>query len=215
MKLVKITLITGKLTCLTGMHIGAGEAGMHIGGTDSPVIKTNERGKEYPYVPGSSLKGKIRSLLCLTEENNAEYNDNKLYNKLFGSQSPQDSSFTRLFFWDCFLSEEWKKTLNEKDLQATETKVENKIDRIKGTAQHPRVIERVIKGTEFDFKLTLKQYEGDDEEALKKIILKGLKLLEADSLGGSGSRGYGKVKFSGLKFGADDMQKDFEAIKLF
>ena len=61
MKLTHISEIKGQIELVSGLHIGSGNAEMHIGGTDNPVIKnpvTNE-----PYIPGSSLKGKMRSLL--------------------------------------------------------------------------------------------------------------------------------------------------------
>ena len=61
MKLTTVTTLTGAIEVLTGLHIGSGDAEMHIGGTDNPVIKnplTDE-----PYIPGSSIKGRMRSLL--------------------------------------------------------------------------------------------------------------------------------------------------------
>jgi CRISPR/Cas system CSM-associated protein Csm3 (group 7 of RAMP superfamily) len=56
-------------------------------------------------------------------------------------------------------------------------------------------MERVPAGAKFEFKMSLKVFEGDSEEKFFNLIKKGLKLLEADSLGGSGSRGYGKIRF--------------------
>jgi len=50
----------------------------------------------------------------------------------------------------------------------------------------------------FKFKLSVKVFEGDNKEELLKLVKQGLKLLELDSLGGSGSRGYGKVKLENL-----------------
>ena len=63
---------------------------------------------------------------------------------------------------------------------------------------NPRQIERVIRGSEFPLYLV---YEVVDEETLKKdfeILREGFRLLEYDYLGGSGSRGYGKIKFKNL-----------------
>jgi len=77
-------------------------------------------------------------------------------------------------------------------------KAENVINRITGTAEHPRSIERVPAGTEFDFLLTFKIMDDSDEENFK-YLLQGLKLLEMDALGGSGSRGYGRIEFINLK----------------
>jgi CRISPR-associated protein Csm3 len=54
-------IITGKIQCLTGLHIGGTEEGYEIGGMDNPVIKDKITG--YPYIPGSSLKGKMRSMM--------------------------------------------------------------------------------------------------------------------------------------------------------
>jgi len=53
-------LIEGELVCETGLHIGAGKGTLEIGGADNPVVK-DAFGR--PYVPGSSLRGRLRSLL--------------------------------------------------------------------------------------------------------------------------------------------------------
>ncbi len=103
----------------------------------------------------------------------------------------------RLGFWDCALNEEWEKRIRDDNQLLTEAKSENTINRITATADNPRQTERVPAGAKFDFKLTLRQFEGDNEDLLA-LILKGLRLLELDSLGGSGSRGYGKVEFEQL-----------------
>ena len=96
----------------------------------------------------------------------------------------------------------------------TEVKSENRIDRIKGTAEHPRQTERIPAGAVFDFKLTFKVL-SDDSNALEKTVLSGLKLLELDGLGGSGSRGYGKIRFENLKLNEEDIQEEFDQIKPF
>jgi CRISPR-associated protein Csm3 len=207
-----IRFITGTLNVVTGLHIGSGNTEMHIGGTDNPVIKnpvTNE-----PYIPGSSLKGKMRNLLFLYS-GSQENQENPTLAKLFGV-SAKDSfnktellKTTRLSFWDCFLSDEWKK---HRDNEYTEVKMENSIDRSTGTASNPRNTERVLPGAKFDFKLSVKVY---DEEDLLPVILGTMKLLELDSLGGSGSRGYGKIKFSDLKIDGVDIQANLDAVDPF
>ncbi len=53
--------MTGELECLTGLHIGASEENMEIGSLDSPVVR--DPLTQEPYIPGSSLKGKLRALL--------------------------------------------------------------------------------------------------------------------------------------------------------
>lgn len=230
MKLTNIIEIKAKLVLKTGLHIGAGDSEMHIGGIDNSVIKNPIT--QSPYIPGSSLKGKIRTLLewrsgavqnaPLTLKDvhkNPEEVKNIL--RLFGisgdtknsEQEVAEIGVSRLAFWDCALNEEWEKAIRDNNQLLTEAKSENTIDRITSTAGNPRQTERVPAGAEFDFKLTMRQFEGDSE-ALLPIVLKGLKLLELDSLGGSGSRGYGKVKFTEIQIG-DDKFENLDHIKPF
>ena len=216
MQLQNIQQITATLVLKTGLHIGAGDTEMRIGGTDNPVVKNPLDGQ--PYIPGSSLKGKIRSLLewklglvmasnekpfsfqHLGKVSNREEAENFL--RLFGGAPDKDMENlaskigpTRLAFWDCQLNREWLNTIRQRNLLATEAKSENSINRIAGVADNPRFTERVIAGAEFDFRLSLKVIDSED---LLPLLKKGLKLLETDSLGGSGSRGYGKVEFRNL-----------------
>lgn len=93
-------------------------------------------------------------------------------------------------------------------------KSENRINRIAGTAEHPRQTERIPAGARFDFKLSMKQITGDDEK-LTDTLLAGLKLLELDSLGGSGSRGYGKIKFINIKINGEDIAAKFDQVRPF
>lgn len=222
MKLLEIKEIKGKIVLNSGLHIGAGDTEMHIGGTDNPVVKHPHTLE--PYIPGSSLKGKVRSLLemrsglmgksegnplSLKELNGLEGKEKEgciKILKLFGVSGAEsdDSSMlgpTRVSFADCSLAPDWREKAVEENLPFTEIKSENSINRIKGVAQNPRFTERVPADTEFEFRVTLKQLEGD--ENLEDFLLEGLKLLEMDSLGGSGSRGYGRILFdftdSGIK----------------
>ena len=224
MQLQNIRTLTADLILESGLHIGAGDSEIHIGGIDNPVIKHPVSGE--PYIPGSSLKGKIRSLLEWksgavqeTPLGKKEYDDStgaqqtavKHILQLFGiSGDTQDETFqkhighTRLAFWDCPLDPGYAAKQREDNLSWTEAKSEN---RISGTAEHPRFTERVPAGAVFTFRLTLKQYDGDDD-ALLHTLLTGLKLLEWDSLGGSGSRGYGKVRFANLALDGDSAISD-------
>lgn len=232
MQLTNIQLLQGKIRLLTGLHIGAGSEEMHIGGTDNPVIKNPLTGQ--PYIPGSSLKGKMRSLLewqlgvvGLTEGKPLSFKHiaktpnpaaAKQLLKLFGG-SPDPSNDdkliteigpTRLAFWDCSLNQDWvKHEVSDKNRLFTETKMENMIDRIQGVAQHPRNTERVPAGAEFDFKLTLRVHDGED---LSDMLFQGLKLIELTGLGGSLSRGYGKIEFVDLKLGNTDVQAKLDAV---
>lgn len=217
MQLTHIQKITGKIVLKSGLHIGAGDTEMRIGGTDNPVVKDPLTGQ--PYIPGSSLKGKIRSLLewrhgLVAAANGSPYSFKHLAREegniagrqlitLFGGAPDKDTETlvskigpTRLAFWDCPLNADWKTTVADaRNLLVTEAKSENTIDRISGVAANPRFTERVIAGAEFDFALTLKVIDGED---LLTMVLEGMKLLEQDSLGGSGSRGYGKIEFRDL-----------------
>src|SRR6202453_3346528 len=60
LKLIGKLILEGDVACQTGLHIGAGKGSLEIGGADNPVVK-DAFGR--PYVPGSSLRGKLRSLL--------------------------------------------------------------------------------------------------------------------------------------------------------
>ncbi len=60
LKLIGKLILEGELECQTGLHIGAGKGSLEIGGAANPVVKD---AFGHPYVPGSSLRGKIRSLL--------------------------------------------------------------------------------------------------------------------------------------------------------
>ena len=60
LKFIGKLILEGEMTCETGLHVGAGKGSLEIGASDNPVAK-DAFGR--PYVPGSSLRGRIRSLL--------------------------------------------------------------------------------------------------------------------------------------------------------
>lgn len=212
MKLHKKIRIEYKLTLLSGLHIGDSKDNVEIGGVDSPVV--HRKDNDQPYIPGSSLKGKIRCLLDLDTGSNIDskfrLNDYsgsaKNIPMLFGAAG-DDGNPSRLIVRDSYLTPEWAKILKDSeftDLAYTEIKFENVINRLKGTAEHPRQIERIPAGAEFnvEFIINIITKDGNEEEAKKlegdyqDLLFKGIKLLEGDYLGGSGSRGYGQVKFN-------------------
>lgn len=233
MKLENILTITADLVCESGLHIGAGDAEMHIGGVDNAVVKhpiTNQ-----PYIPGSSLKGKMRSLLewrsGAVKEKPLSWGDYRASGdpevlrilQLFGTGGSDKLSAeeceklgpSRLSFWDCAMTEDYEKLVKGAEAAFTEVKWENAINRISGVAENPRQTERVPAGAVFGFRLSVKNLSGDDREALLGVALAGMKLLEMDSLGGSGSRGYGKVRFRNVKVSGEDIQQRFDALDPF
>jgi CRISPR-associated protein Csm3 len=210
-KIQKNLIIKWKIEILTGLHIGGIKEGVKIGGVDNEVIKTyviykrNENDKEktqieLPYIPGSSIKGRTRSVLESFYYGQKDRED--LIKKLFGispSDSENDSENskeydTRLIFRDAYPTLDWIEKLVTEDIyqKGTEIKGENQIDRKTGKA-NPRFIERVIPGIEFQLDTVLTIYEGDDEKALFNMLKEGFELLQDSYLGGNGTRGYGKI----------------------
>lgn len=190
--------ISGVIEVVTGLHIGGSSAFSAIGAVDSPVIKdirTNQ-----PMIPGSSLKGKMRSLLAkqyneyVTEKPD---DDADCLTDLFGSAKKNHVKTSRVLFSDMFISN--MDELKHAGLtRATEVKFENRIIRTTAEAD-PRQIERVVRGALFPVQLI---YEVNEEGNMLQdfeIIKQGFRLLEYDYLGGNGSRGYGRIKISDLQ----------------
>lgn len=197
-RLISKIKVTAELELLTGLHIGGNSENVEIGGIDLPVIKSPlHRGQ--PYIPGSSLKGKMR---CLLEQMNGspKVGGCGKVNNLFGFSSENKPS--KLIVRDAYLLESSVKDLencDSLDMPYTESKWENTIDRVKGAAEHPRQIERVPAGVWFHVEFIVNVWEDDKKEELLGLLEKGIKALENDYLGGNGSRGYGQVKFSPRK----------------
>ncbi|WP_049547033.1 type III-A CRISPR-associated RAMP protein Csm3 [Streptococcus mitis] len=192
--------LTAQIRLETGLHIGTNNAFAAIGATDSPVIKdpiTN-----LPIIPASSIKGKMRTLLAKAyNETLAEKpgEDGEILSRLFGNSSDNRYKVGRLIFRDAFLIN--KEKLDSLGVKSyTEVKFENTIDRITAVAT-PRQIERAIRTSAFNFELIYEITDESQEQVEEdfKVILDGLKLLELDYLGGSGSRGYGKVSFENIE----------------
>lgn len=214
--LVKKVIIQGIMECVTGLHIGTSKDTLEIGGIDAPVIR-DPITKE-PYIPGSSLRGKLRALLerklpNIQPNRNIGTSEDPVWihvcdNGTIASQCPLCRIFgstgkdggtnfpSRLKIRDLRLTPEGKKDLEtiETGLLYTEWKFENAIDRITAAA-NPRQIERIPAGAKFAFQMVYDvEIENEKQQDLQNII-QALELLENDALGGQGSRGYGKVKF--------------------
>lgn len=189
--------ITGDIKVLTGMHIGGSSAFAAIGAVDSPVVRDVRT--NLPMIPGSSLKGKLRTLLA------KEYNpsvsvkpddDAPEITRLFGSAKKGHVKGSRVLVSDMFLKN--GEDLKSKGLQSlVEIKFENSINRATAVA-NPRQIERAVRGSRFALDMIYEIVEESEVVEDMKMLAEGMKLLQYDYLGGNGSRGYGKVQFFGL-----------------
>ncbi|MCP1123841.1 type III-A CRISPR-associated RAMP protein Csm3 [Bacillus sp. 3103sda1] len=230
MKVVKIIEITGIIKCETGLRIGGSKDSIEIGGLDNPIIR--QPLTDLPYIPGSSVKGKLRSLLegvygrkpksshpRAAGEPCGCAHETCLVCRVFGPHKNSHHKLgpTRLLVRDFKLTNESRESLQHanasKGMFYTEIKTENIIVRTTGTADKPRTFERVPEGAEFDLKMVLKIYDKDNQEQVINFIKQGLKLLESDYLGGSGSRGYGQVSFKNLEFIPHDVNEKIDFIK--
>ena len=220
-------LLDGEMVCETGLHIGAGKGSLDIGGADNPVVK-DAFGR--PYVPGSSLRGKLRSLLehatgvvspdALVYLSRRKGQEVRIHQSdepgdevclLFGrnpgkmdrvhGEGHETASATpaRLTVYDAPLdldsiTAQMRENLDD---ELTEVKGENAIDRITAQA-NPRTLERVPAGARFKVRLVLDILCEEDKELIGRLG-EALLLLEDDSLGGGGSRGSGRVRFTSWK----------------
>jgi len=208
MKLHKIFEISADIVVKSGLHVGGNKDSIEIGGIDNPVIKDALTGR--PYIPGSSLKGKTRSMLEWYE-GKIDVPEGKVHNcddpecpicRIFGTTAKGwQAGPTRVVFRDANLSEESLKQIELSQVMYEE-KTENAINRVQGKAEHPRVTERVPAGTVFNFQVTYKALDlGDNANAdisNLQLLWKGLKLLTLDYIGGSGTRGYGQIAFRNM-----------------
>ncbi|MER3459031.1 MAG: type III-A CRISPR-associated RAMP protein Csm3, partial [Chloroflexota bacterium] len=212
---------TFDIEAVTGLHIGGSDVGVEIGGVDKTVIRDPLTNR--PYIPGSSLRGKMRSLVekYQGKEQNQRIGQGYIHScdrqenypncdvcQVFGVPGERDfATPTRLVVRDVHLKDASARKLEESgrtDLPYTEVKTEVSIDRVTSAA-NPRQMERVPAGTEFgQAELVYSIYSGDgcdkkcDIERLR-VVVEGLRLLEDDYLGGLGSRGSGKVRLKNIQ----------------
>lgn len=208
MRLKAIHKIEGIIVCVGNTHIGGNKDSLEIQSMGSPVVKHPINGE--PYIPGSSLKGKMRSTMELlagkTDVCNCGGMDASgkkcMVCIAFGSFRNQDTGPTRLIVRDSPLTEntreEYGRFVQDQNKSYFGVKMENKVDRKTGRAMHPRTIEFVAAGAEFNMELVLQEYEGDVIDDMINFVKKALKGVEETYLGGQGSRGYGKVRFKDL-----------------
>ncbi len=219
-------IIEGEIILKTGLHIGVGNEYSAIGAVDSVIVRDSITKR--PYIPGSSLKGKMRYLLSRYYASNSilptiEEESDEI-SRLFGQSrkkvknkdNDQEESriiLSRLQFFDLFMNDDSAKVIEklDTDLYLTEIKYENTINRITAVAT-PRQIERAIAGSIFDFRLDYNiESEEEIEIDLKNISL-AISLLEDDYLGGHGTRGYGRIKFNKLSLENKEYNKNAKNI---
>jgi len=224
MRLLKLKEIQGEIKTVTGLHIGASTDTIEIGGMDNPIIKHPVL--EEPYIPGSSLKGKMRSIMEWIEGRVVETGGDPCkcgtckICRVFGAASSTDEnvtgkgvtrSITRLIVRDAFLNEQWKKNMLNENKPLIEEKWENVINRITAKAT-PRQIERVVPGAVFNFSMLYQIIDLNndggkyDEGNFYDIVLKAIIYLEKNYLGGGGSRGNGQIKFEGIEIITEEIE---------
>lgn len=209
MSIKKIIEFNGTMTIKSGVHIGGNGNGTKVGGCDNPVIRnplTND-----PYIPGSSIKGALRS--CA--EKMSAYAD-KIRNgkpcgcgqetcmvcKLFGAHMNMRaaSGEPRLIVRDMNLSPDFLDHVMESGgshSDIIETKVSTMIDRSTNTAVGGslRNMERVAAGAVFDCSFSIKVMDKDNEVELINFFKKCLSIVEATGIGGKVTSGSGQVEF--------------------
>lgn len=206
---------------MTGTQIGNANEGFEIGGVDKVVVR--DPVSRLPIVPGSSLKGKLRAISeAITVPAGRQATADDWYNRhhgnlvrheadnrtealkhpvdrVFGTSgktSKDDNHPSRLSVSDAHMTSETANVLAdlESSLMYTELKSENFLDRITSAAM-PRQIERVPAGCVFRTRLSYTVENPKDLTADFEMLLAALQWLEDDYIGGSGSRGYGRIRF--------------------
>jgi len=226
LRLIGKLILEGELHCVTGLHVGAGKGSLEIGGADNPVVK-DSLGR--PYIPGSSLRGRIRALLEQTtgmavpselvylskrkgQEVRIHQSDRPddeiciLFGRTPGRMDravgealeSNHASPARLAAFDAPLdvasiTPAMRENLDD---ELTEIKSENAIDRITSQA-NPRTLERVPAGARFQVRFVIDML-CEEDAVLLPLFVQGMRLLEDDALGGGGSRGSGRIKFTNI-----------------
>jgi CRISPR-associated protein Csm3 len=192
-----------EIELLDGMRIGGAGGGLEIGGVDPNLMALKDAVSGQPYVPGSSLKGKLRSTL----EKQYGLGAGKPCGcgkpdcpvcPVFGAHMNTNAGTSRLTVRDARFTTEylrqWQQRLAE-GLPVLEIKTENTIDRNQGVARNLRTQERVPAGAVFGAEMVLRVFEGDDDNKMLGNIKNALAIIERfDSLGAGGTRGSGRIR---------------------
>jgi len=222
-KLLGKIIIEGKIRAITGLHVGGSSTGMEIGGVDNVVVRDSITSR--PYIPGSSLKGSLRSLMERSEGkpfNNRVGNswihmckDLKSFEKcsicrVFGvtadslkstesSESDEANenmpSLTRLMVRDALMTDETAEELKGADTDLLYTDVKTEVVIDRITSQ---ATPRQIERVPAGSKFNFGMIFNvfvKEDSSFLKHVFQAMTLLEDDALGGQGSRGYGKIAF--------------------
>lgn len=216
-RMKNVKQITGQIVIETGLHIGASQETMEISGLDNPVIRNPANAE--PFIPGSSLKGRMRSLAEWywgEIPSNGDVTEPRVAgatSRVFGiparseeqarrrreDPAPYQRGPTRLVVRDGLLSADSRQRFQAGD-PITEVKSENSINRLTSVA-NPRPMERVLPEVRFDLRMVYRVFDvggdggAEDEQLFQQVLLTALALVEADALGGGSSRGNGKIRF--------------------
>lgn len=205
MKKVNHYVIRGEIELLSGTRIGGSDDVLQIGGTDLTCIKDPATGR--PYIPGSSIKGKMRSGLekVLGKTNNREpcgcgHEDCPVC-RVFGPHKNTRHQLgpTRIIVRDAPVRGEF----------GIENKTESVNRRDTGAAEHPRTVERVAPGARFALEIGVQEFDIDKQfkykdadgteltchNALLEVVDHALWEMEQTGIGAGTGKGYGKIKF--------------------
>jgi CRISPR-associated protein Csm3 len=204
--------LTGEIVCRTGLRIGGSGGQLEIGAVDNTLLRDPVSG--LLYMPGSSLKGKMRSGLEALKQN---FNSRRQPQdtdpcgcgecsvcRLFGpyQNTTSNAGPTRLLVRDLHLTEKAREELRAYEREGRsgiEEKTENLINRRTRAATNPRTSERIAPGLAFELQLVLRIFDDDDRAALIGEVERALGQVVADGLGSSVSRGYGQIEVRNLQ----------------
>lgn len=208
MKKINHYTVMGEIELLSGTRIGGSDDVLQIGGVDLTCIKDPVTGR--PYIPGSSLKGKMRSSLEKHLGLSSGRGDEPCgcadaqcpVCRLFGPHKNvrHELGPTRIIVRDAPLIGDFR----------LENKIESTIDRKVGTARHPRTIERVAAGSKFKLEIACQEFDIDEPfkytdheekevrgaDALLEVILHCIDLVEQTGIGSGTGKGYGHVRIT-------------------
>ena len=211
MSIKKYLVLEGTMTLKSGLHIGGNTDETKVGGCDNPIIKNKLTGE--PYIPGSSLKGVMRSIEESRPANKAKVSNGKpcgcgdgtcMICKLFGAHmnTRTKAGLPRLVVCDMYLNSDFKEQVcleyGETMMSLIDTKTSTMIDINTNAAANGslRNMEIVSAGTVFDCKFIIKVLDTDDESQLLKEVKFILNRIELQGLGSKTTSGCGQVQFN-------------------